>query len=97
MIKLAIILLLVFSFWPAAVVCDCQLRENARDLLYVGYFSASNYTYVDMIEVGMKERKTKFGRLLFNEDCSEKIKNTKLSAAFYKISGKSSELVDEKE
>ena len=96
--KLTIIRLLFFFFWPAAVVCDCHLREDAGDLLYVDYVSVFNFTYVDMIEVGMKERKTKFGRLLFNEGCSEKIKNTtKLSATLYKRSeGKPSELVDEK-
>jgi len=97
--KLTIICLLFFFFWPAAVLCDCHLREDAGDLLYVDYVfnSVFNFTYVDMIEVGMKETKTKFGRLLFNEGCSENIKNTKLSAKLYKRSeGKPSELVDEK-
>ena len=96
--KLTIICLLFFFFWPAAVLCECHLREDAGDLLYVDYVSVFNFTYVDMIEVGMKERKKKFGRLLFNEDCSEKIKNTtKLSATLYKRSeGKPSELIDEK-
>ena len=94
--KLFIFPLLVFSFWPAVFCEDCHLRENARDLINVDYVSVFNNTNVDMIEVGMKERKRKFGRLLFNEDCSEKIKNTKLRAVLYKRSeGKPSELVDE--
>ena len=60
--KLSILLLLIISPW-ATVLCDCQLKENARDLLYVGYsnyFTADgnlNYTDIDKIEVRLKEEK----------------------------------------
>ena len=56
----------------ACILCDCQLKENAHDLLYVGYFSISDgnseCTFVDTIEVGMKEMNKTFGQLLFKDD-----------------------------
>ena len=88
--KLSILLLLLISPW-ATVLCDCQLKENARDLLYVGYsnyFNADgklNYTDIDKIEVRMKEEKNNFGLWLFKDGCSEKTKKTtKLSTKLYK-------------
>ena len=89
--KLTILLLLFFSFWPAAVLCDnCQLKKNARDLISVDYFSTSDYTYVDQIDVRMKENKRKFGQLLFKDGCSEKT----LTASLHKRTGKKSEVVE---
>ena len=88
--KLSILLLLMI-FTRATVLCDCQLKENARDLLYVGYsnyFTADgnlNYTDIDKIEVRMKEEKNNFGLWLFKDGCSEKTKKTtKLSTKLYK-------------
>ena len=89
-----ILLPLLFSFLTT-VLCDCQLKENARDLISVGYFNTSDYTYVDEIAVRMRESKRKFGVLLFNENCSEKTKNTKLRAAVYEE--EKSELVEKEQ
>jgi len=92
---LQIIPLHFFAFLTA-VCCECQLKENAGELISVGYFNtSSDFTYVDVIAVRMRESRRKFGSLVFNEDCSEKTKKTKLKASVYKE--EKSELVDEKE
>ena len=75
---------LLLSILPAAALCECQLKDNAQDLLFVGYFSdGRTFTYVDMIEVKMKDTSFRqFGRLLFQEEC-ESI-NARLNIALYK-------------
>ena len=75
---------LLLSILPAAVLCECQLKDNAQDLLFVGYFSdGRTFTYVDMIEVKMKDASFRqFGRLLFQGEC--KSMNARLNVALYK-------------
>ena len=75
---------LLLSILPAAVLCECQLKDNAQDLLFVGYFSdGRTFTYVDMIEVKMKDASFRqFGRLLFQGECESM--NAKLNVALYK-------------
>jgi len=93
--RLPIPLLHFFSFLTA-VFCECKLKENAGELISVGYFNtSSDFTYVDVIAVRMRENRRKFGLLLFNEDCSEKTKKTTLRAEVYEE--EKGELVDEKE
>ena len=76
---------LLLSILPAAVLCECQLKDNAQDLLFVGYFSdGRTFTYVDTIEVKMKDASFRqFGRLLFQGEC--KSMNARLNVALYKI------------
>ena len=75
---------LLLSILPAAVLCECQLKDNAQDLLFVGYFSdGRTFTYVDMIEVKTKDASFRqFGRLLLQGEC--KSMNAKLIVALYK-------------
>ena len=75
---------LLLSILPAAVLCECQLKDNAQDLLFVGYFSdGRTFTYVDIIEVKMKDASFRqFGRLLFQGEC--KSMNARLNVALYK-------------